>query len=119
MISLLQGSQDENVGMSEDQVGASLSPLKMSVKAFVQHFLIPERQHVPGELGTDMNNSNGKVGIVNVEIVRNTPHHNEMNILSFQFPCDCSRTSSQTGIRIIHWNDEFLMSGENFSLVKT
>ena len=119
MIAILHVAQDENVGMSEDQVGTRLSPLIMSVDASIEHFLVPNRQHVPGELGTDMYTSNGEVGVVNVEIVRNTPHHNEMNILSFQFPCDCSRTSSQTRIRIIHWNDEFLMSGKNFSLVKT
>ena len=74
------------------------------------------RQTLPG---TKLDNSNGKVRVVYLEVVGNTPHDYKMDILLLQLPGNGPAGPSEPALLIIHHDDHLTVAREDFSLVVT
>ena len=68
---------------------------------------------------TELDNTNAKVRVVDAEIVGDTPHDDEMNILLLQLPGNCAASPSEAAVFIIHHHYHLAVAGEHFSLVVT
>ena len=47
-------------------------------------------------LGCQLNHSNAKIGVVDVEVIGDAPHDNEVHPLLLQLPGQCARGSRKT-----------------------
>lgn len=65
-----------------------------------------------------MDHPKAEMGIKEIEIVRNGPHEDQMDVLLAQFPGYHSRGSGDR-IEIIDCDDDFSVGREHFSLVET
>ena len=65
-----------------------------------------------------MHHAKSKVSIVEVKIVWNGPHDNEMNVLFAQLPGDDS-AGSRDGVLLVNGHHKFAMGGEHLAFVVT
>ena len=47
-------------------------------------------------LGCQLNHSNAKIGVVDVEVIGDAPHDDEVHPLLLKLPCQCARGSRKT-----------------------
>ena len=59
-------------------------------------YKIPVWKHVPWELGGELYDADGKVGVVDVEVVGDAPHDDQVHPLLLQLPGQCARGSRKT-----------------------
>ena len=112
----LQVTQDEYVVVLENQTLTGHPPLEGARGVAVVHASVPIGQHVLREFGVEMHHAEAKVGVIKVEIVRNRPHGDEVDVLVAQFPGD-DAAGSGDGVLLVDRDDDFPVSGEHFPLV--
>ena len=95
---------------------ASTTSLERSWLAVV-HPAVPVRQHVPRELGVEMHHADAEVGSEEVQVVRNGPHHDEVNVLVAQLPGDCPGSAGD-GVLIVDGDDDFSVRREDLELTQ-
>ena len=94
---------------------ASTTSLERSWLAVV-HPAVPVRQHVPRELGVEMHHADAEVGSEEVQVVRNGPHHDEVDVLVAELPRDCARCASDR-VLLVNGDDDLSVRREDLPLV--
>ena len=111
-------AQDEHMVVLEHEAFPGLPAFVGATVVALVHPLVPVGQHVPGELGGEVDHAEREVGVVEVEVVRDGPHDDEVDVLVTQLPGDDSRGASHA-VLIVHGNHDLLVSRVNLPLVKT
>ena len=76
---ILKVAKDKDIFVLEDYTGASLSTLVGAWPSLV-HSFVPVRKHVAGELGAQVYHAETKVRIVEMHVVWDAPHRNEVDV---------------------------------------
>ena len=82
------------------------------------HLFVPVGEHVPAKSRPQLNNSNAKIRVVDVQIVGHAPHDYQVSIQVFQFPSNGARGAGETGVTVVHCYHYFSVRGEHFSLME-
>ena len=110
-------SNDEELAVFINQMVATKTPLEIPSLLVSHDLLVPVWKNVFCELGCHLGDTDAKVGVVDVKIVRDAPNNDQEEPLSFQLPCEASRASCESLLLIVHCYHYFFVAWEYFSFV--
>ena len=119
MISIVKVSDDEELLMFVDEVVPRLAPLECAALLVVDHLLVPVGQHVPGEPGAQLHHAYPEVGVVDLEVVGDAPHDDQVDILLLQLPGDGAAGPGELGLLVVHHHHHLAVRGKHLPLVVT
>ena len=119
MVSVVKVSDDEELFVFVDEVVPRLAPLEGAALAVLYHLLVPVGQHVPGEPRAQLDHAYPEVGVVDLEVVGDAPHHDQVDILLLQLPGDGAAGPGELGLLVIDHHHHLAVGGEHLSLVVT
>lgn len=118
MVASLKMAEYEELLMFVHEVVPALAALEGSAHLVVDHLPVPVGQHVAGEPGAKLDNPKSKVGVVDVEVVRQAPHDYQVYVLLLQLPGDGAAGPGEAALLVIDRHHHLPVRGEHLALVK-
>ena len=119
MVSVVKVTDDEELFVFVYEVVPRLAPLEGAALAVLYHLLVPVGQHVPGEPRAQLDHAYPEVGVVDLEVVGDAPHDDQVDILLLQLPGDGAAGPGELGLLVIDHDHHLAVGGEHLSLVVT
>ena len=119
MVSVVKVTDDEELFVFVHEVVPRLAPLEGAALAVLYHLLVPVGQHVPGEPRAQLDHAYPEVGVVDLEVVGDAPHDDQVDILLLQLPGDGAAGPGELGLLVIDHHHHLAVGGEHLSLVVT
>ena len=102
MVSIVKVADDEELLVFVHEVVPRLAALEGAALTVLDHLLVPVGQHVPGESRAQLHHAQPEVRVVDLEVVGDAPHDDQVDILLLQLPGDGATGPSELGLLVIH-----------------